>query len=35
VFTLFQRDGMSDDEMARDAAMVTRDLTALKALLEG
>ena len=35
VFTLFQRDGMSDDEMARDAAMVSRDLAALKALLEG
>jgi hypothetical protein len=35
VFTLFQRDGMSDDEMARDAAMVSRDLAGLKALLEG
>ena len=35
VFTLFQRDGMSDDEMARDAAMVSRDLATLKALLEG
>lgn len=34
VFTLFQRDGMSDDEMARDAAMVGRDLKALKNLLE-
>jgi len=34
VFTLFQRD-MSDDEMARDAGMVARDLSALKALLEG
>ncbi len=33
VFTLFQRD-MSDQEMARDAAMVTRDLATLKALLE-
>lgn len=33
VFTLFQR-GMSDDEMARDAGMVARDLAALKALLE-
>lgn len=33
VFTLFQR-GMTDDEMARDAGMVTRDLAALKALLE-
>ncbi|MFJ5370461.1 SRPBCC family protein [Bosea sp. CER48] len=35
VFTLFQREGMSDDELARDAAMVVRDLKALKALLEG
>ena len=34
VFTLFQRPGMSDDEMARDAAMVARDLKALKSLLE-
>lgn len=34
VFTLFQRD-MSDEAMARDAAMVARDLVALKALLEG
>lgn len=34
VFTLFQRD-MSDEEMARDAAMVARDLVALKALMEG
>ena len=34
IFTLFQREGMSDDEMARDAAMVIRDLKALKALLE-
>jgi hypothetical protein len=33
VFTLFQRD-MTDDEMARDAGMVARDLAALKALLE-
>jgi hypothetical protein len=33
VFTLFQRE-MSDREMARDAAMVARDLAALKALLE-
>lgn len=33
VFTLFQRD-MSDDEMARDAGMVGRDLAVLKALLE-
>ena len=34
VFTLFRR-GMSDDEMARDAGMVARDLAELKALLEG
>lgn len=34
VFTLFQRAGMSDDEVARDATMVIRDLKALKALLE-
>lgn len=33
VFTVFQRD-MSDEEMARDATMVARDLAALKALLE-
>jgi hypothetical protein len=33
VFTLFQRD-MTDDEMARDAGMIARDLAALKALLE-
>jgi hypothetical protein len=35
IFTLFQRTGMSDDEMAADAAMIARDLAALKALLEG
>ena len=35
VFTLFRREGMSDDEMARDAGMIMRDLAALKALLEG
>ena len=35
VFTLFQREDMSDDDTARDAAMVARDLAALKALLEG
>lgn len=35
IFTLFQRDGMSDDEMAADAGMIARDLAALKALLEG
>lgn len=33
VFTLFQRE-MSDEATARDAAMVTRDLAALKTLLE-
>ena len=33
VFTLFQRE-MSDEEMARDAAAVARDLVALKVLLE-
>ena len=33
VFTLFQRE-MSDEEMARDAAAVARDLAALKVLLE-
>ncbi len=35
IFTLFQREGMSDDEMAADAGMIARDLAALKALLEG
>jgi hypothetical protein len=34
VFTLFQRPGMSDEEFARDAAWVQKDLAALKALLE-
>lgn len=34
VFSLFQRD-MTDDELARDAGLVTRDLKTLKALLEG
>jgi uncharacterized protein YndB with AHSA1/START domain len=34
VFTLFQRPGMSDEEFGRDAEWVTRDLNALKALLE-
>lgn len=34
VFTLFRRPEMSDDEFAQDAAMITRDLTALKTLLE-
>lgn len=35
VFSLFQRPGMSDADFARDADWVTRDLQALKALLEG
>jgi hypothetical protein len=34
VFTLFQRPGMSDDDFARDADWVRRDLVTLKALLE-
>ncbi len=34
VFTLFQRQGMSQDDFAQDAAMVARDLAALKVLLE-
>lgn len=34
VFTLFQRPGMSDEDFARDAAWVQKDLAALKALLE-
>jgi hypothetical protein len=33
-FTLFRQPGMSDDIFARDAAWVTKDLAALKALLE-
>ncbi len=35
VFSLFQRPGMSDEEFARDADWVARDLQALKAYLEG
>ncbi|GAA2098366.1 SRPBCC family protein [Streptomyces albiaxialis] len=35
VFTLRRRPGMSDAEFARDADMVTADLTRLKDLLEG
>lgn len=34
VFSLFQRPGMTDEEFARDAAWVEKDLVALKALLE-
>ena len=34
VFSLFQRAGMSDEEVARDAAWVAKDLAALKELLE-
>jgi len=34
MFTLFRQPGMSDEIFARDAAWVTKDLTALKALLE-
>lgn len=35
VFSLLQRPGMSDEDFARDADWVSRDLQALKALLEG
>jgi hypothetical protein len=35
VFSLFQRPGMSDEEFARDADWVARDLQILKACLEG
>ncbi len=35
IFTLFQRPGMSGDEVAADAGVVARDLAALKVLLEG
>jgi hypothetical protein len=35
VFSLFQRPGMSDEEFARDADWVARDLQTLKACLEG
>ncbi|HUL05794.1 MAG TPA: hypothetical protein VLV76_05640, partial [Candidatus Acidoferrum sp.] len=34
MFTLFRQPGMTDEIFARDAAWVTKDLTALKALLE-
>jgi hypothetical protein len=33
VFTLFQRTGMTDDELARDEAAVRRDLETLRAIL--
>ena len=33
-FVLFRRPGVSDDEFAADAAMIERDLRALKQLLE-
>jgi uncharacterized protein YndB with AHSA1/START domain len=35
VFTLFRRQGVTDDELARDRDAVERDLSALKELLEG
>lgn len=35
VFTLFQRDGMSDEAFEGDADWVAKDLAVLKALLEG
>lgn len=35
VFTLYRRPSMSEDEFARDAAWVSRDLAKLKALLAG
>ncbi|MGH2369709.1 MAG: SRPBCC family protein [Chloroflexota bacterium] len=34
-FTLFRRPGMTDEQLAADAAWVERDLKALKQLLEG
>ncbi len=34
VFTLYQRTGMTDDEFARDAAMISEDLERLRGLLE-
>ena len=34
VFTLFHRPGMTDDDVARDAAAVQRDLETLRGLLE-
>lgn len=34
VFTLFQREGMSDAEFAGDVGMVTRDLETLRDVLE-
>ncbi len=35
VFTVFQRAGMSDAELAGDAALVQRDLETLKRVVEG
>ncbi len=35
LFTVFQRPGVSDQELAADVQAVRRDLDALKALLEG
>ena len=35
VFTLRRGAGMTDDELERDAALVTSDLARLKAVLEG
>jgi hypothetical protein len=35
VFLLFRQPGMSDEDFFADAAMVTKDLKALKRLLEG
>jgi hypothetical protein len=34
IFTLFQSPGMSDDDFARDAGMIQRDLQTLKGVLE-
>jgi hypothetical protein len=33
VFTLFQRTGMTDDELARNESAVRRDLETLRAIL--
>lgn len=35
IFTLFQLDGMSDEQFAKDSGMVEADLRSLKAMLEG
>jgi hypothetical protein len=34
LFTVFQQDGMSDEQFAQDAGMVERDLITLKSVLE-